>query len=253
MAIARATGGFLALLRELLKQVSRIANDDLRDVYLGDLRKVTDILEAHAVQENAISVDTNLSDAGQQAKIVELAKETLKKLRFLLSKADDTAGAYNRLEALLLAVPDAPKNQNELITYLREQEIRTWLRSLSAPDRMQKYQLAVQQENAETIRALRLAPGEPLIAKDIQDRFDREHLERTKPQEMLRLHSLGVIRDELHALAVQLFRWLQGYGAKFDFDGATPPLKSAQHLLGYGDTVTFPVPIIKPANFTNFK
>lgn len=247
MAIARATGGFLAGVQARLDRVSQIPSDDVREGYVGDLRKLTDILEAHAVQENAISVDTNLSQAGQESKIVELAKETLKKLRFLLVKADDAGAAYTRLEALLSAVPDAPKGVNDLIQFFRESEIRTFMRSLTAPERMMKYALAVQSDDVETIRALRLAPGEPLIPKDIQDRFDRERLEVTKPKEMVRLQSFEVLRDQLHELATHLFSWLEGYGAKFD--GPMPTVKSAQYLVGYGESVTFPVPKIKPANF----
>jgi hypothetical protein len=250
MAIARATGGFLAVLKELLNRVSRIASADVRERFVVALRKALEILEVHAVQENAISVDTSLSQTGQEAKIVALAKDTLQKLRWLLVMADDAGAAYTRLEALLLAVPDAPKAVNELIQFFRESEIRTWLRSMTAPERMGKYALAVQQDDADTIRAFRLAPGEPLIPHDIQDRFDRERLEVTKPNELVRLQSLEILRDELQALAKLLFSWLEGYGAKFEakFEDKTT-LRSGQYLVGFGDSVTFPVPKIKPANF----
>jgi hypothetical protein len=247
VAIARATNSFLARVKQDLDHVSRIADPDIREGYVGTLRKTADVLESHAVQESAIAVDTNLSQKGQEARLTELTKDTLKKLRFLPERATEADAAYARLEAILFAVPDAPKGSNEVVQFLRESEIRSWLRSLSPAERMKTYLLAVQHDDVEMVRAVRLAPGGPLIPEDIRGRGDRERIETAKPKEFSRLQSLSGLRDQLHGLSNHLQRWLGGYGVNVEFP--TPSIRSGQHLVGYGHEVKFPMPNPKPENF----
>lgn len=245
MAIARATGGYLAQVKAQLDRVSSIEDPDVREAQVARLRKVADVLEQHAVQENAISVNANLSQKGQEAALAQLAQATRQKLGFLPKSAVEADATYGRAEALVLAAPDAPKGVNEIVQYLRESEIRAYLRSLSPAERMAKYLVAVQQDQAELIRAFRLAPGEPLIPDDLRERATRERIEATKPKQFGQLQSLDVVRSQLHELSDTLVNWLRGYGAEIKFP--TPAMKAAQYLVGYGDEVKFPVPTVNPA------
>lgn len=249
MPIARATNAFLQGLRERLDRVAAVQDDELRENYTFILRKTAEILEAHATQEAAIAVDRYLSEAGQIARIREVAAATLKKLSpLLLQGAEDAARAYTRLQAVLSAIPDAPKDFSDVVQFLREQEIRMWLRGLSPSERMTKYALAVEQDKVETVRAFKLAPGEPLIDLEIVERFDRQRLEATKPRDLVRLDSLAMMRDQLKEVADHLFLWLSGYGATWaSKDKPTPPIPSAQHLVGFGNEVKFPTAPIKAA------
>jgi hypothetical protein len=243
--IARATNGFLMQVKVCLDRVSSIADDDLREAHLATLRKAQDILEAHAAEEAAISVDPNLSEQGQVTRVRELAKRTQVKLMFLAEKADEADAAYPRAEALVYAVPDAPKGANEVVQFLREDSIRRRLEPLSVAERMARYQVAVQRGDVETIRAIRLGPGEPLIPDDVRERIDRQRADVANAKGMRRLRSLETVRSQLHELADSLLGWLKGYGADIRFP--TPDMKAAQYLVGYGHEVKFPVAPITPA------
>jgi hypothetical protein len=220
--------------------MASIADEDMRETQISTLRKGKDILESHATQEAAISVDPNLSEQGQTARLIELTKATLAKLMFLAERADEADTAYARAEAMVYAVPDPPKGANEVVQFLREDSIRRRLEPLSTAERMSKYLLAVQKDQIETIRAVRLAPGEPLIADEIRQRADRERFELINPKGFRRLKSLDVVRSQLHELSDHLVTWLRGYGAEIKFP--QPTMKPAQYLVGYGNEVKFPMP-----------
>lgn len=246
MAIARITPHFLAQLQAHLDRISSIGDAAVRDAHLGTLRKVVDVLEAHAAEEATIATDLNLSEQGQIARTVALVKKTLPKLQFIAELATEADTAYNRGEALVYAVPPQPdKSTNEIVQFLREDSIRRRLETLSPAERIAKLQVAVQQGQIETVRAFRLVPGEPMIPTDVQERIVREQAAATDPKGARRLQSLDIVRTQLHELSTTLVNWLRGYGAKVDFPA--PNVTPAQWLIGYGDEVTFPVPQGRPA------
>lgn len=243
MAIARATGGFLAQVKALLDRLASIVDDGMRETQLDTLRKVNEILQMHAEQENSISVDRRLSEKGQEEKVIELAKSTLAKLKFLSEREIEADMAYTRLEAVIFTIPKAPEG-NEVVQFLREQEIRSFLRGFTPAERMLRYIQAVERDDKDMIRAFRLAPGESLIPNDIRERVDRERHEQTNPSGVTKLSSLDVMRQQLHELNDSLVQWLRGYGAQIKFE--TPAMKSAQWLVGYGHEVKFGTPNITP-------
>jgi hypothetical protein len=212
--------------------VAKIQDDGIREGYETTLRKAIEILDAMEKAVDAIRTNAALSEQGMALKIVELAKTTLKEFAWLFSKADDAESAYTRLRAILFALPDAPKGFSELELALREQELRTWLRSLPQPECMKVYMLAVEQGEMETIRAVKRAPARPLVPLEIIERVDREHIEQTKPKESLRLQSLDVLRLELRAIASMLQGWLGSYGQDVSKFPTHVVIKDGHHLVG---------------------
>ena len=219
------TAGFLSAVRLVQGRVPRIADPDLRETMERALRDLADKADRHSVMETKILNDTNLSESGKATRLLELTNQTRNELKGLLEKTVDADEASTRLQALLFAVPDPPKGDNELLQYLRESELRTWLRSVPQTERMNYYLSAVARGDIETVRAIRLAPGVPLIPQDFRERVDREHIEATKPKESLRLQSLNEVREHLHALVDHAEQWLRS-------DVPTPPIKKAPDLVG---------------------
>lgn len=245
MAIARATNGFLMQLKACLDRVADVGDDDLREAHVSTLRKATDILEAHAAQEAAISVNPDLTEQGQTARVRALAKQTLAALMFLAERADELDQAYSRMERVLSVVPDAPKGTNDIVQFLREDSIRRRWEPLSDAERIARYQAAVERGDVETVRAVRLAPGDPLIPDDIRERIERQRTDLNNPKGMRRLRALDAARSQLHGLADSILNWLKGYGARIEFP--TPGMKSAQYLVGYGHEVVFGVSPVRSA------
>lgn len=221
-----------AMLLQWQTFIAKIHDDGIREGYETTLRKAIEILDAMEKAVDAIRTNAALSEQGMGQKIDELAKATLKDFTWLFSKADEAAAAYTRLHAVLFALPDALKGFTEIELAFREQELRIWLRSLSASECMKVYALAVEQDEMETIRAIKRAPGRPLIPLEISERVDREHIEQTKPKEYLRLQSLDVLRQELRAIASMLQGWLGSYGQDVNKFPTHVVIKDGHHLVG---------------------
>ncbi|MDP1948721.1 MAG: hypothetical protein Q8L77_14610 [Nitrospirota bacterium] len=231
-AIVNPVSSRKAMLRQWQTFIAKVEDDGIREGYETTLRKAIEILDGMEKAVDAIRTNAALSEQGIGEKINELAKATLKDFTWLFSKADEAEAAYTRLHAVLFALPDAPKGFTEIELALREQELRTWLRSLSEPECMKVYTMAIPQGETEIIRAFKRAPGRPLILLEIVERVDREHIEQTKPKESLRLQSLDVLRQELRAIATMLQGWLGSYGQdvnKFPTHGV---IKDGHHLVG---------------------
>ncbi|MGE0470724.1 MAG: hypothetical protein AB7L09_15450 [Nitrospira sp.] len=241
--LAPATGRFLSVLKNFLVRTNTIADQGIRDGLAETLIKLGEILETHSGNENQIAMDTRLSDVGKDERIVELAKATLKRVLFVAQKAVDAQTAKARLEAVLFAVPDAPKGVNEIIQHLREAEIRTHLRSLEVGERFGEYLKALHAEDSteatEVIRAVRLAPGVALIPEATRQKAERERVKAMKPVESTKLQSLEEAAEVLEALAEALLSWLRSYRAELPI--GRPTITSGQYLMGYSDAITFPM------------
>lgn len=146
---------------------------------------------------------------------------------FLPTRADELDQAYSRMEGIVYSVPDPPtKGTNEVVQFLREDSIRRRWEPLSPAEHLARYQVAVQRGDIETVRAVRLAPGEPLIPDDIRERIDQQRVDLNNPKGMRRLRALEAARTQLNELADSLLGWLRGYGARIEFP--TPAMKNVR-------------------------
>jgi len=239
--IATVAAGLLARLRHDLDYVLRVEDEAIREAYTADLKQAEEALSAMQQEERKIATNADLSAAGQTKAMIELAQATVKRLAFLGQRAKTVGQAYDAEHADLLALPPAPKGE-PVVAYLREQEVRTYLRSLTLSQVMTAYIKAVENGDNETIRAIKLSPGAPLIDASFIERVDIEQGQLTKTARWTRLQSLEARRDGLRSLNDQVQAMLGGYGKEPTFP--TPPIRQAQHLVSGGDPVK-----PSPANF----
>src|SRR5215472_5927779 len=165
-----------AAVRTMLTQLTVVEDEDIRGNYQGVLERADSVLETGVNRERKIMADTNLSATGQRNAIQALWKETLSALEFVGKKATSLQEAASSLRAELFAIPPTPKGVDPIMAYMREAEIRAWLSRLSKAEVLSKYMVAAQSGNAEMIRAVKLAPGEPMIEPAELDKIDAERV-----------------------------------------------------------------------------
>ena len=224
-----------AAVRTMLTQLTVVEDEDIRGNYQGVLERADSVLETGVNRERKIMADTNLSATGQRNAIQALWKETLSALEFVGKKATSLQEAASSLRAELFAIPPTPKGVDPIMAYMREAEIRAWLSRLSKAEVLSKYMVAAQSGNAEMIRAVKLAPREPMIEPAELDKIDAERVRQTKVKETTRLDSLNTAAD---ALASQSAAFMRSLSLGFDVNvKPTPPARSTQSLIGGGHPV----------------
>lgn len=217
-------GSRKAMLEDLLNRSAKYKDDDLREAQEKRLRLYIHILDEMTQEADAIRRDLNLSEAGMWAKLRQLAKATLQKLNPLFEAADNIERSYASQYAELSKIPAAPAGYSELGTLAREQELRGWLRGLPVYSVMFIYLAAVQTNDVETLRAIRLSPGPSLLPVDFIERVTKDHLAMTQQDTLVHLESLDILRKELRGISEMLRNWLTGYEpVKFP----TPPITQA--------------------------
>jgi hypothetical protein len=215
--------------RQLLDHLVVIADEDIRANYQQGLTKMDAVLESGVASERKVQSDGNLSPAGKMAEMLQIWRDTLRELEFVGEKAATIKGSAASLRADLFRLPDAPKGQEAVVTLSYEQEIRGHLRTLSEPQRMQEYARAVNNGDAQTIRAFRLAPGQALIPSGFRERIDQESMEIKERKRWARLESLETLAGQLSSLSNTFTHSLSpGYQPEFP----TPQPASLQSMLG---------------------
>jgi hypothetical protein len=217
-------GSRKAMLIDLLNRSAKFEDEDLRAQQELRLSRAIDILEKMREKSVGIRTNQNLSEKGVQEQLRQLAKDTLAALGPFFKEAETADATYIRAYGQLLKVPEAPEGRSELAVLMREQEIRTWLRTLALPSLMHTYIAAVRDNDVELIRALRNAPGSALLPPDFIERVARDHVKTTQNDKLIRLEGLDILRQELRDVSNILKTWLMGY-----------------------EPVTFPTPSIKQA------
>ena len=200
-----------AMFEHLLANTAKYEDPDLRAGQEKRLRQNIEILDRMQQKANTIRKDVNLSEAGMATQQRHLMKASLGEFAPLFEAADNLDQAYIREYAELSKVPDAPAGRSELATLLREQEIRAWAHSLTMPGLMLHYYTAVQNGDAEFVRAVRTAPGPALLPIEYVERVERERLQMIQKDKLARLESLDTLRKELRGLSVMIQNWLNGY------------------------------------------
>lgn len=200
-----------AMLEDLLARIAKYQDDDVRTGQEKRLVRNIEILDRMKQKANAIRTDANLSEAGMATQLRQLAKATLGEFGPLFEAADSAEKNYLNAYAELSKIPDVPAGRSEIATLLREQEIRTMARALPLHALMQNYLTAVRSGDMEFVRAIRTAPGPALLSVDFVERVERERLELTNGDKLVRLESLDILRKELRGIAEMLRNWLKGY------------------------------------------
>lgn len=175
-----------------------------------------DLTRFDALEQEILKNDA-LSETGQKLQQNELIEKAMtESLNQLVNVAERLDGQYSESEKRLMELPESTAGSNEVVAHLREAEIRAQLLTLSTPERMAAYGRAVQEGNADVIRAVRRA-AMPIIDKEYQQRVDRESLELTKPQPWRYLQAIDNDRSVLRSLANTALGAFKSSGVLPDF------------------------------------
>lgn len=157
--------------------------------------------ESVAKREFAIANNSNLSDVGKRDARSKLALEALQELRFLGDKLSQTIEAIDRLKRQSLDYGTRPKGADPLLSYLREREVRDYLCDATFQEREIAFLRAAERLDAETMRAMLDAPGQPWITADMRARGDEAYGERKNPEAWLMIQDLDVLREHVQGIA----------------------------------------------------
>ncbi|TKB74202.1 MAG: hypothetical protein E8D46_10145 [Nitrospira sp.] len=197
-----------AMVADLLARSAKYQDEEVRQQQELRLARVLGILESMEVVFQGIRKNSNLSDAGKLEQFRQLAKEILGSLAWFFKDTVTADEAYVRAHGAILAVPAMPQGRSELADLLRAQEVRAWMRTLPRASVAFLFIKAVQNGDAEMIRAIRTAPGAALLDDNLIERIVKEN---TEEERLTRLASLDVLRNELRDLSSMLKSWLEGY------------------------------------------
>lgn len=181
------------------------------------LTGLLDLLQMFEGREKKILTDPHLTGGGRQVQLAKLLDELLQEMRILPRKLEDLDVQYNDLSRSLFALPPAPKEENPVITEMREQELRRSLSKMSEGERMAMYTKAVHEGQADVIRAIRRSPGFSMLKDEYSKRVDREQVQRAQPKEWLRLQSFDEYRQTVRVLANTALQEFSNYGVVPDF------------------------------------
>ena len=187
-------------------------DSEVRKTLHRALKGLQRVIEDMDQQEVLIGQDPRLTIEGRKECLATVVLQKVRDLSWLGILLRDTDAAYDRLHRILFTGPKKAE-KDEVLAFLREQEIRAkykWLQQ-SAIDLA--YRQAVEQGNDETVGALIFAPGGSLVTPSIQEDIETQQAKATNPEAFRKLDDLKLLRQELGILAEQTRQWLRGVGA----------------------------------------
>lgn len=176
------------------------------------LKGLQRVIEDMEQQEVVIGQDPRLTGEGRKECLTTVVLQKVRDLSWLGVLLRDADTAYDRLHRILFTVPKKIQ-RDEVLAFLREQEIRAKFKWLQQSEIDLAYRQAVEQGNDEIVGALIFAPGGSLVSPSIQDDIERQKAKAINPEGFRKLDDLQILRQELAILAKQTREWLRGLGA----------------------------------------
>ena len=214
--VGSMTPSLLALIQKIREEFqvhAEIQGDD-SDVVKSGLKildQANEELLALRREEELIQMDVDLSDEGRRKAMTKVVGRSVAALSFVQKHAVTKRAAFDEAQRQLSALPKS--SDDPIVEYLRSMEIRQQLRTLAIAERMRVFLAAVEQNNANIVRAVNTAPaGEVLIPKDFLARVEQERVEQTQPKEWRRLQTLDFVAEKLQILAGSIEGILGSYG-----------------------------------------
>ncbi len=187
-------------------------DSEVRKTLQRALKGLQRVIEDMGQQEVLIGQDPRLTIEGRKECLATVVLQKVRDLTWLGILLRDAETAYDRLHRILFMGPKKAE-KDEVLAFLREQEIRAkykWLQQ-SAIDLA--YRQAVEQGNDEIVGALIFAPGGSLVSPSVQEDIESQQAKATNPDAFRKLEDLQMLRQELGILAEQTRQWLRSIGA----------------------------------------
>lgn len=172
------------------------------------------VLNAVDTKKKAIDADPDLSAEGKKKAKIKFAqegKEAINKIRSEL-----LPGLADHRKTLLKQLDDRRIAPDNIFLQLRQREIRDLLRPLSAKDRFECYQRAIETDDFEVIQAIETAPRAfPLLDAEIIEEKRLERFARKNPADAELADNLGRLHQQIDMLAgLQMRRCETGAGVE---------------------------------------
>lgn len=176
------------------------------------LKGLQRVIEDMGQQEVLIGQDPRLTTEGRKECLATVVLQKVRDLFWLGVLLRDAESAYDRLHRILFTGPKKAE-KDEVLAFLREQEIRAKYKWLQQSEIDLAYRQAVEQGNDEVVRTLVFAPGGSLVSPSVQEDIETQQAKTTNPEAFRKLEDLKMLRQELGILAEQTWQWLRSVGA----------------------------------------
>lgn len=210
----------MATTSDMLKRVQfqrqaldrRIEKGEALNTHLQRLTNLEKLVQDFSGTQAAIQQDPRYTGEGKAQQHATAAQQFTASLAWLWDLPNVLEEASHRLKNLLTTKPKPPVG-NDILAFLREQEIRSAYRGKKQSDIDAAYGQAIARGDEETVRALVLAPGGSLVTPAIQEETERLQAKVTNPAAFQALAELTEIRGLAEELVKQFDAWLRGLGA----------------------------------------
>ena len=185
-------------------------DDDGVERWQAILEKTEHGVLAVATEVNAVMNDLTLTQQGQlqkRAKIGPRVVGNFSNLGVVLNQADQ---AKARLERVLFDPLTQPATGNEVVKFLKDQELR---RTIGKGEAAAEFLKAVERGDVDTCRALLTAPGPSWVSDEILQRGKAAYAENVNHAGWEKLQYVEYLREHLSSLAGQVAQWLLHLGA----------------------------------------
>lgn len=187
-------------------------DSEVRKTLHRALKGLQRVIEDMGQQEVLIGQDPRLTIEGRKECLAAVVLQKVRDLSWLGVLLRDTDTAYDRLHRILFTGPKKAEKE-EVLAFLRQQEIRAKYKWLQQSEIDLAYRQAVEQGNDEVVRTLVFAPGGSLVSPSVQEDVETQQAKATNPEAFRKLEDLKMLRQELGILAEQTRQWLHGVGA----------------------------------------
>ena len=201
------------LMHYLTRPTLRGLDQDGEERWQAILQKIRDLAEPVIAEVEQIASDPKLTEQGKTEKLLAVGPRVVSQFKNLGIVLNEAEQAKARLEQLVFDPLTKKPDGSEVVTYLREREIR---RSMSKPQAGAALLDAVDKGHTETARAILDWPGGSHIPEEMLKRGREAFALKTNPDLWRKVQFVDALLEQLSALASSSARWLLALGASPD-------------------------------------
>lgn len=186
---------------------------------------ILDTVESFEKREKTIVANRALSDEGKRQQLTNMGTEALKQFPGLLSSMRNLKDSIGQLKRKMFTIE--LQKGNEVVAFLRQQEIRSGYLEANANERDTAFLLASERLDDESMVAFIDAPGEPMVSDETKGRAFEARAKKLFPEDF-KVYSQQLMLQEVLAMILgSIAKWIAGLGV--------PPETIDQEL---GTTIT---------------
>ena len=174
------------------------------------LATVLETVESFEKREKTIVANRSLSDEGKRQQLTNMATEALNQFPGLLSSMRHLHDSLGQLRRKMFTI-ELPKN-NEVVAFLRQQEIRGGYLEANANERDTAFLLASERLDDEAMVAFLDAPGGPMVSDETKDRAFEARAKKLFPEDFKVYSQQLMLQEVLEMILNSIAKWIAGLG-----------------------------------------